>query len=95
MNNEILFDKLKPVYPMDTRKKKYDLQNHHELTCHEGHFNISKENTCILAVHHSAYNIHILFGKTVAETSSRKQISLICNKFKPDNFKSKLFFLPK
>lgn len=37
MNNEILFDKLKPVYPMDTRKK-YDLQNHHELTCHEGHF---------------------------------------------------------
>lgn len=21
MNNEILFDKLKPVYPMDTRKK--------------------------------------------------------------------------
>lgn len=92
MNNEILFDKLKPVYPMDTRKKIW-FAKPSWINLPRRTFLIYQKKTHVYWLYITQRIIYTsFFGKTVAETSSRKQISLICNKFKPNNFKSKLFF---
>lgn len=80
MNNEILFDKLKPVYPMDTRKKIW-FAKPSWINLPRRTFLIYQKKTHVYWLYITQRIIYTsFFGKTVAETSSRKQISLICNK---------------